>query len=328
MLKKDNAFRVRIVLTFDERRRVAMFVSLLIAIDRRVNGRKKQTKKPRPVKEARARRGPSSLSITILCLWNHNQYITNMIDTIVITLTQDMYHLSESASAHLVLQNNGILSKQNPTKKELKHGIYKPRLTLLRRINKYVIHETILKIELSLPKLFFGNNFEELRYKDFLPVVQKLATMLDSMGIIVSADTLAQASVSAIHYSKNIILIDGSTPYHYINKIKEANIKLSLDVNQTDYRNDGHSYKWHCNAYEVAFYDKIKDLEIAKKSSKRAFEKDNTLQLHILNRIQRHKKWEVLRMEVRLNKRQKMKALFHRLSIKADLTLRSYLSLP
>ncbi len=64
-------------------------------------------------------------------------------------------------------------------------------------------------------------------------------------------------------------------------KIKEANIKLSLDTNQTDYRNEGHSYKWHCNAYEVVFYDKIKDLEKAKQSEKRAIEKDNALQLKL-----------------------------------------------
>ena len=56
---------------------------------------------------------------------------------------------------------------------------------------------------------------------------------------------------------------------------------MSLDVNQTDYRNEGHSYKWHCNSYEVVFYDKIKDLEKAKQSEKRAIEKDNAIQLHL-----------------------------------------------
>ena len=97
------------------------------------------------------------------------------------------------------------------------------------------------------------------------------------MGVIVSTDTLAQAPVCAIHYSKNIALTDGSIPFHYINKIKEANVRLSLDTNESAYRNDGHGYKWHCNAYEVAFYDKIKDLEKAKQSSKLAIEKDNEI---------------------------------------------------
>lgn len=347
--RKAPALTVRIVLNFDERRRMAMFISLLIAIDKRVCGHKKAIKKPRPVKKARICCGPSTLSITILFLCSacakasadkqYNQHIiivTIMIDTIVFTLNKSMFHISEpnqfapssvakamaDKPAHYVLQNNGVQSKQNPTKKELQNGIYKPRLTLFKRPNLYGVPEIILKIELSLPKLFFGNNFEEFQYKDFAPLVQKLAATLAVMGVIVSPDTLACAPLSAIHYSKNILLTDGSTPYHYINKIKEANIKLSLDVNQTDYRNDGHSYKWHCNAYEVVFYDKIKDLEMGKKSSKRTLEKDNAIQLHIFNKLQKRKNWEVLRMEVRLNKRQKMKSLFKKLGIKSDLTLK------
>jgi hypothetical protein len=134
--------------------------------------------------------------------------------------------------------------------------------------------EVTLKIEFSLPKLFFGNNFNELQLKDFIVLLNKLTDSLRSMGVLTTSEILKQAPVSVVHYSKNIALTDGSTPYHYINKIKEANVKLSLDINQTDYRNEGHSFKWHCNSYEVVFYDKIKDLEKAKLSSKRSLEKD------------------------------------------------------
>lgn len=255
-----------------------------------------------------------------------------MIDTVVLTLNKDMFTISEPdkfiPSARWALNENGrfllgIRSKQNPTKKELVQGIYKPRLTLSHRINSLGKNELALKVELSLPKLFWGNNFDELRYKDFSPLLQKLIAVLREMGVIVTADILAQAPVSAIHYSKNILLNDGSIPYHFINKIKEANIKLSLDVNQTDYRNDGHSYKWHCNSYEVVFYDKIKDLEKAKQSSKRSLEKDSAIQLSLMDTFKKRKKLEVLRMEVRLNKRQKIKSLFKTLDIKSDLTLKS-----
>jgi hypothetical protein len=143
------------------------------------------------------------------------------------------------------------------------------------------------------------------------------------MGVIVDPSQLAAAPVSAIHFSKNIPLMDGSTPYHYIQKIKEANIKLSLDTNQTDYRNEGHSYKWHCNSYEVVFYDKIKDLEKAKHSDKRAIEKDSALQLNLFDQFQKRRKFEILRIEVRLNKRQKIRQLFNKLGIKSDLSLKS-----
>ena len=152
------------------------------------------------------------------------------------------------------------------------------------------------------------------------------------MGVVVTHKAIANAPVAAIHYSKNIPLLDGSTPYHYIAKIKEANVKLSLDTNQTDYRNEGHSFKWHCNSYEVAFYDKIKDLQQSKQSAKRSLEKDNELQSNLLDmfeerhqpspRLWRTRKLEFLRMEVRLNKRTKIKQLFGALDINVELTLK------
>lgn len=182
--------------------------------------------------------------------------------------------------------------------------------------------EQMLKIQLSLPKLLYGNNFDELRYKDFNQIIIRLQEILEQMGIMTTTDTLVHAPVSAIHYSKNLPFTDGSTPYHYILKIKEANIRLSLDVNQTDYRNTGHSYRWHCNSYEVVFYDKIKDLEQAYKSGKRTIEQDNVLQLNLFGIFQKRRVFEVLRMEVRLNKRQKIKQLFKKLEIKSDLTFK------
>lgn len=181
-----------------------------------------------------------------------------MVDTIVLLLTKDMFIVTDpdkfqpSASwiqSPSALKSRLIQSKQNPTKKELRTGIYKPRLTLSQRMNHLGQYSIVLKIEVSLPKLFFGNNFEELQFKDFVPVARKLVTALESMGISTTLEYLSKAPVSSIHYSKNFHFTDGSTPYHYISKIKEAGMKLSLDINQTDYRNEGHSYKWHCNAY-------------------------------------------------------------------------------
>lgn len=253
-----------------------------------------------------------------------------MVDTVVLILSKDMYRISEpdkfvpsarwTENPSMALR--GIQSKQNPTKKELRGGVYKPRLTLSSRINIGDRHEITLRIELSLPKLFFGNNFNELMRKDLVSLIGKLEATLSTMGIVTTEEILVRAPLSAIHYSKNIPLTDGSTPYHFINKIKEANLKLSLDVNQTDYR-DGHSYKWHSNSYEVVFYDKIRDLEMAKKSSKRALEKDNDVQLYLFEPLQRRKKFEVLRIEVRVIKRQKIKQLFKTLGIKSDFTFKS-----
>ena len=131
-----------------------------------------------------------------------------MIDTVVLILGSDIFSITNPdafiPSAYWALPNAaraqpGTQSKQNPSKKELLAGIYKPRLTLARRINLNGRSEVMLKIELSLPKLFYGNNFDELRLKDFKPLVQKLVTMLESMGVRVAAADLAQADILAVH---------------------------------------------------------------------------------------------------------------------------------
>jgi len=78
----------------------------------------------------------------------------------------------------------------------------------------------VLKMEVSLPKLFFGNNFQELQYKDFALLVSKLADTLNGMSVSLAESALAQAPVYRVHYAKNIVFTDGSTPYHFITNIK------------------------------------------------------------------------------------------------------------
>ncbi len=261
-----------------------------------------------------------------------------MVDTIVLVLSKNMFAITkpdmfEPSARYLLNEDISFGSraylpvKQNPTKKELLEGNYKPRLTLTKRYNNTTGNREItLKIELSLPKLLFGNNFEELQLTDFTNIVQILKSKLKDMGIMVWDKYLLEASISAIHYSKNIILTDGTTPHYLISKIKEANVNLSLDINQTDYQNGGYSYKWHCNSYEIAFYDKKKDLEDSKVSEKGSMERDNSIQFNLFNRAKIEKPFEVLRIEIRLNTRRKIRQLFQILGIQSDLTFKDLFS--
>lgn len=171
-----------------------------------------------------------------------------MIDTVVLMLTSDTYVITDpdnfNPSARWIespwLKSKGIRSKQNAPAKELRQGIYKPCLTLSYCKSSNGYRDIMLKIEFSLPKLVFGNNFQELQYKDFGKIIKLLSENLKAMGVEVGNEALIYAPVSAIHYSKNIILKDGSTPYHFIQKIKESNVPLFLDSNERDYRNEGH----------------------------------------------------------------------------------------
>lgn len=246
----------------------------------------------------------------------------SMVDTVVLTLTQDMFRIIDHGrfvpstktlfdSSYGLGGRGHVPHKQNPTPHELKNGIYKPRLTATERINNGR-YQVMLKVEFSAPKLLFGNNFDELQEKDFDSLVSILQQKLTEMAVLVNNDSLSNALVSSIHYSKNIKLTDGLTPYSLLKEIQKCNVTQRLDFNQTDYRNEGHSIKYHANSYEVAFYDKLKDMEQAKISESRAVEDDNQLQMSLfdeLNHSRRKKPFELLRMEARLNQRQKIRQI-------------------
>lgn len=242
-----------------------------------------------------------------------------MIDTIVLTLKSGMFTildhdkfspstrgLYDPAGYYRLGGRSNITCKQNPTPTELQRGIYKPRLTVTKRINRAGNFEIPLKIEFSIPKLLYGNNFDELTDADFPAIIQKLKAVIKEMGVGVFERFLIDAPVSSVHYSKNIALTDYTTPYTYLAQLTKLNINKRLDTNRTDFRNEGHSFKYRANSFEIVFYDKIKDLQQAKVSEKRAEEKDNALQLGLFDMLTKQKPLEVLRVEIRLNKRQKI----------------------
>jgi len=249
-----------------------------------------------------------------------------MIDTIVLTIPKSKYTIinydrfSPSARGffkrpyyNLGARNN-FSCKQNPTKKDFLSGIYKPRLTVNKRVRKggYV---TPLRIEFSIPKLIFSNNFDEIQENDFELVIKKLKERLKDMEIQIEDSDLINANVSAIHFSKNIALTDYSSCSMVINDLAKINLTKRLDLNKTSFRNGGQIIYYHSNSYEIVIYNKIKDLEQAKVSEKRSLEKDNIIQLNLLDNLNKKRPFEVLRIEVRLNDRNKIKRLLKRLNI-------------
>lgn len=251
-----------------------------------------------------------------------------MIDTIVLLIPPQQFTIINPESftpcSDMIYQHRATKAILNPSVKERKANIYKPRLTLSRRKNLQGISEIMLTIEVSLPKLIFGNNAEELQLKDFPTIIQKLHSLLHNMGIKITNTNLQNADIIAIHYSKNIVFTDGSTPFHYIQKIQQLAKPTALDSNRTNYRNAGHCFKYHCNTYEIVFYDKLSDVQmINSKGRKRAIDGDCIFDIKLLNKVRtKRKKFEILRMEVRLNKRSKIQQLCTTLNIKNDLTLR------
>jgi len=210
----------------------------------------------------------------------------------------------------------------NTTKAERSKGIFRPYLTLEQRKNSAGWDDEVLKIQTSLPKSLYGNNFDELSDADFAQVLSKMTHDLKMMDIGVFESVLAQAEVIGIHYGKNIVLENGMVPKSIIDTIAQGDYFQSLDINKVEYRNNGLVWKLHTNTFELALYDKKADLQQAKVSEKRCIEKDNQIQLNLFDEPSKYRPMEVLRMEVRLNTVKKIKQVFAKIGLSVPLTFR------
>lgn len=194
----------------------------------------------------------------------------------------------------------------NPTALSKKQGKYQPRLTYYQRPRSSYRMEYELAIELSLPKLVFGNNYDELQDIEFAVVVKRLQDALKEMGIWLFTHQIEVMDVRAIHFSKNFVFTDYTSCSSILQMLRTADISKTYDVQDTNFRNGGYVFHVHTNSLDIAFYDKLADLRQAKTSDKRAVEKDNHVQLNMLDLLARQKPLSIMRYEVRLNGRKKV----------------------
>ncbi len=251
-----------------------------------------------------------------------------MIDTIVLTVPWQDYeildHMCFVPPTHRVHEAGNMQTKHvnNAMPSERKEGIYKPRLTIRRRFNAGTA--TIpLKIEFSVPKLLFGNNVDELSEDDFEAVIQRLLRVLLDMGIRTNANALREANVSALHVAKNIPLSSGYTASYVIKELSKVNLTRKLDLSQTDFRNEGKSLQYYAASHSFVLYDKISDLN---QSKGRAIDKEQLPQQFSLFEELREERTELLRMEVRLSKRAKLKSVLSSLGFMSEPTFLSVFS--
>src|SRR3990172_5745544 len=159
-----------------------------------------------------------------------------MIDTIALVFKEHMFKILDHSKFTPTTEGlyksdyyrlggrANMICKQNPTKTELKNGVYKPRLSVTKRYIEGRRYEITLKVEFSVPKLLHGNNFDEVEETNFEEIIQILDKVLREMGVYVLGRYLIEAPVSVIHFSKNIPLTDYSTPYTYLEKIKKCDV--------------------------------------------------------------------------------------------------------
>ena len=144
---------------------------------------------------------------------------------------------------------------RNPTKLQKESGLYYPRLTGYKR--KYR-DERNVKIEFSIPKLLYNNNLDEVSEADFPTVIKQLRERLNDMNVKVSEKILATASVSSVHYSKNIILTAGYTVTQIISEINKIDLTKVFDFARARFINEGQSLYLHTSSHEFTIYDAVK----------------------------------------------------------------------
>lgn len=203
-----------------------------------------------------------------------------------------------------------------------KHGYY-PRLTVTPRWDNGL--QIPLKIEFSIPKLIFGNNLDEVCDSDWDLIVATLQKKLSEMGIKIFTANLENAPVSAVHYSKNVVLSKHITATSAIKTLSKLDVSKKLDINNRHFQNEGHALYFDCGSYQLVFYDKLQDIT---KNKRQAVDKDKTQQqLDLFEYITEHKiPLEVLRFEIRLTKKVLLNSLFSKLGLPINPTFKQVFS--
>jgi len=252
-----------------------------------------------------------------------------MIDTIklVIPYTERPKWIYKVRQEHALDAARGVSRTNiNPGNTYKVLGLYRPRMTYIER-PKPGGKTFSLNIELSLPKLMYGNNFKELKDTHFDTLTKKLSKVLkDTYGVWLLPDVLANATVSRVDYSKNIVFNDYTPVSTIINSMKTADISKVYDIQATNFKNGGHIHHIHTNSIDIAMYDKVADLKQEKISPKRSHEKDGYSQTDILNIFDNNKSVSVARFEVRLNGVKKIKAELAAIGTVCGLTFREMYS--
>ena len=227
-----------------------------------------------------------------------------MIDTVCLLIPKEKMRFLTGVSGWDLYSRTDQYKKfvRNPSKVEKDTGNYFPRLTGYKR---RFGDEANVRIEFSVPKLVYLNNLDELEDKDFPKVLNTLQKRLQDMGVILTKTVIENASVSSVHFSKNILLKDGYTVNHIISELSKIDLRKSFDFAKTRFINSGQSLYAHTTSHQLVIYDKVADLA---KGKKRAMDKDQTVYQKSLFEETRKENApkEIIRFEIRLAKKQKM----------------------
>ncbi len=203
-----------------------------------------------------------------------------------------------------------------------KENGYIPRVKIWEKLDGFggeVIYE--MRIELSIPKLMFGNNLQELSEHDMNDVCTKIKESLAQVKIKVMREAIRNAPVSVLHLGKNFLLPEDIHPHEIVDAISKTETTKAYDGARERYGNDGSLARIRSGSREDLFYDKVKDMQKPKskaldkegKDMEKAFLETYALEkVNILRYEHRFARVEPLKSEVNafLNRDYQTKVLF------------------
>jgi hypothetical protein len=162
----------------------------------------------------------------------------------------------------------------------------------------------ILKIEFSVPKLLYWNSLEEVSENDKQKVFSALKLALKRVGIEVDTETITNATVSAVHACKNILLPKEIRMREIINELSKIDVTKSFDVSERQCKKGARVLNIYSGTIDSSFYDKISDSlrPKNKRSDKSRIEQERAV-IDLYNLQDR----EVFRYEYRIKKNQTVK---------------------
>ncbi|MEK7500439.1 MAG: hypothetical protein AAB649_07630 [Patescibacteria group bacterium] len=227
-----------------------------------------------------------------------------MIDTVILSIpySAGIIEMSGPLPWTLYSSKRGFtkyIMKETPIQKA--DGLKRPSIRKVRRGPNW-----FLEMQISIPKLLYMNNVDEVSETDFKCVLETLKLRLQDYGIRIFTHVLRQATVIAFHPSKNILLSEGYTSSSVLIELKKINLTKRMDLTGYKFEIDGHSLQLYTQSHSVVIYDKVADL---RKNKKRAVDKDKSAGQLSLFHCLKKARTEVLRIEVRLIGKRKMNSV-------------------
>lgn len=242
----------------------------------------------------------------------------NMLDTVILMAKEEEYRIAKPDLFNPNAENlykYGFVGKSFMNNFKTKDKYY-PRLTITPRIKKKGFGpKNDLKIEFSVCKLVYGNNLKELSIFDENFVYQFLYQRVLEMGVELKVSP-AKFQVCGFDTAKNIFLSKDYFSFQIIQELNKCNLDRRLDLDNKEYREgSGTTLQFYSKAHSLVIYDKLADLN---KPNKRAIDKDrNDLQKDLFEELQDQKQ-EIIRFEIRLRNKQKMKQVLTNLGCKIE----------